>query len=375
VPRAHLVAMGMTMCKEADVKEVPTKMKNQQIFGRGGALDLPAGCKAHVCVVAYDYHGYGADAQKHPRLSAVRDAVRFAKMAMDCGAEVREYYDRKELYETKSGGFPTKQAVLDEWRRIGGEMTANEAFVFYFAGHGLSTPREIEDGNDEMMVFMEPDGTPAPLTDVEVSRVLAEAFPPTAHILFITDCFNGGTLCDLSRPQLAGRPIVHLAAVKDHRHLPAAPKGKEPMQEVSSAFTQELLETVEGLAQVPIVDDGAVPDDFSEAVVYNKLLESYSSRFERPPQDSVTVDPAKKGMTFDKMPAEEAVGKAPEVGGNTGKAPDGKPGQVDLYFEQTSKFDPDTFRWPLMPPPGWLITDPLEKKKPGQSLGMFACMG
>merc|ERR1719296_579562 len=111
---------NVSLCKETETTAVeePTKIKNQPVTGKGGELQLPAGCKVRVCVVAYDYHGYGANPETTPRLSCVRDGVRFAKMAKDSGAEVSEFYDRPGA---KSLAFPTKAAVLDELRRIGGE--------------------------------------------------------------------------------------------------------------------------------------------------------------------------------------------------------------------------------------------------------------
>jgi len=293
-------------------------------------LQLEAGCKVRVCVVAYDYHGYGANAQATPRLGCVRDGVRFARMAHDSGAEVSEYYDRPDLNEgdaKKSRGFPTKKVVLDELRRIGSETTVNDAFVFYFAGHGISKPREVEEGQEEMMVFMEPTGRPSYLVEAEVAAVLSEAFPKEAHVLFITDCFHNGNLCDLSWPPLAGRPIVHLAAIKDAKQIPAPARGKGkdhvPFKEEPSPFTTAILETVQQTTEAGIDCDG-----LSVVDIYNKVLENYNPGFE---------------------------------------------GQETLVFDRTTSFDPDTFRWPLLPSPGWAINDPLDASKE-QGLSLFACV-
>lgn len=324
------------LCKESPTAtELPTKVKNQPISGKGGVFQLPADCKVRVCVVAYDYHGYGADAQVVPRLGCVRDGVRFAKMAKDSGAEVSQFFDRPDMNKgekKQSLGFPTKEAVLEEMRRMGGQTSENDAFVFYFAGHGKRTARKVEEGEDVSMVFMEPNGTPSHLVDEEVAAVLTEAFLPSAHVLLITDCFQNGSLCDLSRPALAGRPIVHLAAIKDVKTIPTPARGKGkdhiPFKEVPSVFTASLLEAVEQMAEPDRAEEtqevGLVP-------AYNALLERL-------------ID-----------------GETMEM-------------KADLVCECTTKFDLDTFRWPLTPPPGWVATDPLDASKQ-QGLGMLACMG
>jgi len=313
---------NVNLCKETTVVEEPTKVKNQPITGKGGVLQLPSGCKVRACVVAYDYHGYGANAEATPRLGCVRDGVRFAKMAKDAGAEVSEFYDRQGM--EKAGdqkGFPTKAAVLDELRRIGRETTENDAFVFYFAGHGISKARQVEEGLEEMMVFMEPTGRPSYLVEAEMAAVLSEAFPKEAHVLLVTDCFHNGNLCDLSWPMLAGRPIVHLAAIKDAKQIPSLPFKEEP-----SAFTTAILEAVQQTSE------DADLQEFSVVQVYNKALELYNARFEE----------------GEEKPA--------------------------LAFDRTTSFDPDTFRWVLMPPPGWTVNDPLDAPQQQGGLSMFACV-
>jgi hypothetical protein len=322
-----LSAMGnLNACRESTIEDFATKVRNQKVDGLGGVLDLPPNCQAHVLVVAYDYHGYGVDAQKFPRLSAVRDGARFAQMAKDCGARVQEFYDEKEI--KWNAGFPTKQAILEEWSKIGKSMEKNDCFIFYFGGHGVSKPREglDEEGSDEMMVFMEPDGTPSFLMDDEVATVLTDAFPSYGHVLFVTDCSYSGTMCDLSRPALAGRPILHLASTseKQGQHDTGA---KDPGAH-GGTFSSALLDTLEGLVEVPLAGENTATLDYSVVEVYNRCFEAQSGRFEN----------------------------------------------QNFSFERTSKFDADTFRWPLIPPLGWTIVDPLAKKL-GQGLSMFACIG
>jgi len=322
---------NVSLCKETPTAvELPTKVTNQPIGGKGGVLQLTGELKVRVCVVAYDYHGYGADAKVVPRLGSVRDGIRFAKMAKDSGAEVSQFYDRPGV---TSLAFPTKEAVLQELRRIGGETAESDVFVFYFAGHGKVTPRDSEEGEDVSMVFMEADGTPSNLVDEEIATVLSEAFNPSAHVLFITDSFHNGSLCDLSRPTLAGRPIVQLSAIKDGKQIPPPAKGKGKdyvaFKEEPSAFTSTLLEAVEMSAELALTEE---KQDTSLVQLYNKVFELFSARLE----------------------GQE---------------------KADLICECTKGFDLDTFRWPLVPPPGWVVTDPMDAAKQQQGLGVFACMG
>merc|ERR1719330_164298 len=354
------------MCKEAgsSISEIPTKVKNQEVVGAKGALPHRRH-KLRVCVAAFDYHEANC-AKTLPRLSAVRDGVRFARMAKDCGGEVREFYDRTDLAKKEhkvahgfvSDGFPANQTILDEWKRVGSVMTANDSFVFYFTGHGISRPREVEEGNEEMMIFMEPNGTPSYLTEDEVANVITESFPPGCHILFITDCFYNSNLCDLSRQAFAGRPIIHISAVKDHRHMPVAPQGKGLMKDQPGLFTQCLLETLEKLVERPMMGDAGNPEEFSVVEVYNKILQECNARSES--QESAAADAAKAGE--DGSPA-SADSLSPKKKGD----------RQDFCFERTAQFDPDTFRWPFVPPAGWRYSDPLVPPEK-QGLSAFSCM-
>jgi len=286
----------------------PQKTKNTRHVGWGGDLKEAKG-KVRVCVVAFDYKGYGADHQIPP-LTATADGRRFADMAKVCGAEVKEYYDTPE--SRVSVAFPEKDVILEEWRRIGAEMTSDDVFVFFFAGHGLQKSSDgpnADEARDDVMLFMKPDGTPVGLVDDTVAETLAEAFLPEHHILFVTDCCHCGTICDLSSKKLNGRPIVHLAAVKDSQSAQDLGDG--------GAFTCALLETLEAQVAVGNEQDG-LTRDMSVPDVFNNTFDKFSGQFKN----------------------------------------------QDFTFETTKQYDADTFRWPLVPPAGWTVSDPLDNKKP-----------
>lgn len=292
--------------KQPVVWSAPNKTRNQKLEGEGGSLKVLGG-KVMVCIVALDYTGFGAEQHRIPALSCSADGKRFAKLARESGAEVREFYDNRKM-KRRSVCFPSKEVVLDEWRRIGSEMEDDDVFVFFFAGHGYrSSIAECAGGDearDDVMLFTDQAGNPVGLRDDDVARVLADAFAPAAHILFITDCCHCGTVCDLSRKNLRGRPIVHMAAVKDSQSAQDLGDG--------GAFTCALLETIEAMSSKSAVAAGS--RDYSVTEVYNRCFEKHSSHFKN----------------------------------------------QDFTFEKTSSFDPDTFKWPLVPPVGWAVKSPLD---------------
>lgn len=273
------------------------------------------GGKVHVCIAAYDYTSAGAWQHHIPSLTCSADGRRFAKLARDSGAQVKEFYDSRKM-RRKSAGFPTKETIVKEWCRIGAEMDDDDVFVFFFAGHGFQTATQtasdVKEGRDEtrddVMLFTDTEGKPVCFQDDEVARILADHFAPSAHILFVTDCCHCGTICDLSRKNLKGRPIVHMAAVKDSQSAKDLGDG--------GAFTCALVETIEQLSSKKSVA-AMTSRDISVTDVYNKCFELYSSRFQN----------------------------------------------QDFTFETTTGFDTDTFRWPLLPPVGWAVKSPLDDLK------------
>merc|ERR1719384_2135052 len=130
---------------EVQVRSLVNRTRNCQVEGDGGALQVLGG-KVRVCIVALDYVGFGAEHHHIPALTCSADGKRFAKLARDSGAEAREFYDNRKM-KRRSVCFPTKEVVLNEWRRIGSEMDDDDVFVFFFAGHGFQ--RESAPGADE----------------------------------------------------------------------------------------------------------------------------------------------------------------------------------------------------------------------------------
>mmetsp|Transcript_112533 Transcript_112533/g.220573 ORF Transcript_112533/g.220573 Transcript_112533/m.220573 type:complete len:311 (+) Transcript_112533:77-1009(+) len=289
----------------ASILKDTRKVNKGRVVGEGGDLIVPVGGKTRVCIVAFDYKGYGCEKYKISDLTSCEDGVRFAQLSKASGAEVKEFYDRSDI--PSSGGFPKKSKILEEWRRVGAITCPNDVFVFFFAGHGTLEPAtDPDDDNDEpedeAMCFVEPDGRPNFWRDNDVARMLYKDFHPDAHIIFITDCCHSGTVCDLSRKILTGRPIVHLAAVRDDQSAQDLGDG--------GAFTCSLIETVEHLVRHDDRHDG----HFSVPEVFNACYDRYNYRFD----------------------------------------------DQDFSFETTAHFDPDTFRWPLVPPRDWSLNLPLD---------------
>jgi len=163
----------------------------------------------------------------------------------------------------------------------------------------------VDDDNkeafDEVLCFAEPDGRLNLWKDNDIAYMIYRDFNPDAHLLFITDCCQSGSVCDLSRKILTGRPILHLAAAKDDQYAQDLGDG--------GAFTSAIIETVEHL-----IREEAEEHDHSVGDVFNLCQDLYGRRFR----------------------------------------------DQDFSFEKTHSFDPDTFRWPLIPPAGWSINLPLD---------------
>lgn len=291
-------------CGRLDGK-LGSKYTNCYIEGNGGELDPPP--TRTVCmVVSFDYKGYKCyERAGCCELTAIKDGRRFAMLAKDSGVDTREYYDSND-YPTNLG-FPGKKTILGAWRKLGHELGPNDCFVFFYAGHGSQMTDDNgdeQDGLDEVMCFVTPDGYRDFVRDDEVSEILLNHFKPTTKVLFVTDCCHCATICDLQRPALKNRPILHLSAVKDEQTATDIGDG--------GAFTSSLLE---------VVEDCFRDDDTRQSVVdvFNNVYGKYNQN---------------KGWS-----------------------------DQDFEFEQTYDYDPDTFPWPLQPPKGWTVKTALDKQK------------
>jgi len=275
------------------------KFKNStQIRGLGGELQ-PVG-KTIVLVTAFDYEGYGAEEKSGcGQLSCTPDGMRFADLARQSGAEVHAFYDKSC---GQCEGFPNRDDIVAKMRAIGAQLGPGDAFVFFYAGHGTqggAGGAEEADGMNEEMCFVDPTGEYTPITDDEIAELLME-FNPETHVLFVTDCCQSATVCDLQQEEFSDRPYCHLAAVKDSQY--AADLGD------GGAFTSSLLESIEQLV-------GEGKTEFSIVEVYNTCFGQFSDRFEN----------------------------------------------QDFQFERTPQMDPDAFPWPLVPPAGYTVDTQLDE--------------
>lgn len=262
---------------------------------------VPSG-NTYVLIVAFNYEetdSYQPSKSGLGQLSCIPDGMHFSKMSNASGASIERYYDKPGA--KKSLGFPDKSKIVERLQYYAQQCGPEDSFVFFYAGHGTQAQDEDgdeADGFDEEMCFCDQRGNYTPLRDDEVAAILT-GFDTETHILFVTDCCQSGTVCDLSKAELADHTICHMAAVKDTQF--AADLGD------GGAFTSSLCETIEALV--------AGPDrDFSITTVYNTCFEDYSNKF----------------------------------------------AQQDFTFEKTDNCDPDAFRWPLVPPQGWTVDTALD---------------
>jgi len=290
-----------TACSSSNSSRVATKkFRNRTVQGDGGSIARTSG--RTVClVVCFDYSGYPAQERSGcGALSCSPDGMRFASLARAAGASVTAYCDQAEFPGNR--GFPRKDVIVAELSRIGRELGPDDTFVFFFAGHGDRSKDkngDEQDGFDEELCFVEPDGSYNAMKDDDISNILLNDFKEATRILIITDCCHSGTVCDLGRQEFQARPLVHMAAVTDAQVAQDLGDG--------GAFTSSLIETLETMSS-----QGQT--DFSVVQIYNKCFAAYSGKFE----------------------------------------------QQDFQLEVTPSFDPDTFQWPLVPPAGWTVKTALD---------------
>jgi len=270
------------------------KVKNEPLVGHGGdphPAGLHGGGRCVVLCVAFDYNDQALENGGCGPLSCTPDAMRFAALAKLCGAEVAEFYDNPEI---PSLDFPDRDMIFSWIQQKSQELGPDDTFIWFYAGHGNGAEDDDgdeEDGQDEELCFVTRDGYYNAMKDDLISELL-QSFHPETHILVVTDCCHSATVCDLENEEMNGRPVVHLAAVKDEQCAQDLGDG--------GAFTSSLLETIETYVEE---GNGA----FSLTDIFNRTHDDFSDRF----------------------------------------------AEQDFCIELTTDYDPDTFMWPLIPGPGY----------------------
>lgn len=288
------------------------RCRNSKAFGLGGKLKKVTGHTACV-VIAFDYEGYPAEELSAcGPLASSSDARAFADLAGASRAEVLEFYDQPGILG--SLGFPLKSRVLKELQRLGSSLGPEDAVVIFFAGHSkqihfsedvCSTPH-----SHEALCFVQPDGSPDFLLQLEVADVLYETFHPQTQLLMLTQCHYGnGSMCDLSRPELVGRPICQIAAVQtDLSVLTGKIRTSSTDNSCGGAsFARTLFDVIQHTSRESRL---SIVQVFNACLVRSENYQEESS---------------------------------------------------DLRFERTHGFDPDTFPWPLMPQRGWQVPKAFHK--------------
>lgn len=271
-----------------------SKVRNEPLVGSGGEVihtGIAVGGRTVCLCVAFDYSEQALENAGTGPLSCTPDAMRFAALAKLCGAEVTCFYDNAAI---PSSGFPDRDMIYHWIEQKAMELGPNDTFIWFYAGHGNGAEDEDgdeDDGQDEELCFVTPDGYYNAMKDDDIS-ILLQSFHEECHILVVTDCCHSATVCDLENDNMAGRPIVHLAAVKDEQCAQDLGDG--------GAFTSSLLETIE-----TFVEEGN--HSFTLTDIFNRTHDDFSDRF----------------------------------------------AEQDFCVELTPEYDPDTFLWPLIPPAGY----------------------
>eukprot|EP00929_Paragymnodinium_shiwhaense_P007639 TRINITY_DN11154_c0_g1_i1.p1 TRINITY_DN11154_c0_g1~~TRINITY_DN11154_c0_g1_i1.p1 ORF type:complete len:338 (-),score=84.65 TRINITY_DN11154_c0_g1_i1:192-1103(-) len=298
--------MGASLCKS------PVKVVNQAITGQGNELRVKEGRKV-VMIVAFDYapacYEVSPEESGLGELSCSVDGKNFAKLAKASGAEVYAFYDRPL---PSSLGHPNKDDVVAKMKELASELGDDDMFVFFFSGHGVATNfEEIEEGETGAteLCICDQSGAYNPLRDCEIADILKNDFAYDCDILFITDCCQSGTVCNLDDGDFADRPICHIAAVKDAQFAIDWGAG--------GGLTTCLVEAVEDAMEEEDHPDNAL----SLVKVFNASYEKF------------------------KRACDELGGSAAEQ---------------KFMFERTPELDPDSVEWPLVPPQGWHVNTLLD---------------
>lgn len=283
-----------------------TKTVNSEIKGRGAELNEKEG-RTVVMIVGFDYDpaNYSVSPEDSGlcQLTALCDAKHFAKLAKASGAEVIKYYDNPRM---PSNGFPNKATVVGKMKQIAGELGEDDAFVFFFAGHGMASGGEIdgdETGATELCIC-DQNGQYNGLKDWEIAEMLKDDFDEGCDIFFVTDCCQSGTVCNLNDADFGDRPICHLAAVKDSQYAIDWGQG--------GGLTTCLVETIEDFME----QEDAGESKLSMVQVINHSYQKFAAACEAFGDDA---------------------------------------GEQTFCFERTPDLDPDSLQFPLMPPRGWKI--------------------
>jgi len=151
------------------------------------------------------------------------------------------------------------------------------------------------------LCFVTQDGHQDWFVDDDVLESLLK-FNENTHIFCFTDCCHSGTVCDLDSDRIAGRPVVHMAAVRDEEEADEVEGGE------GGLFTSSILETLEMLVKL------APDDEYSALEIHNANHNAYNA------------------LTT-----------------------------AEFHFAHTKGYDPDTFRWPLLPPADWTVSTALDQ--------------
>lgn len=288
------------------------RVVNREIGGHGGDLNIRNDDARKVCmVISYDYEPKFYDAEPHggllAPLSGSTDGKNFATLAKAAGAEVHEWCDNPER-ANKEGitfhGFPSKPDILASMQQFLADLDENDTFIFFYSGHGKQSDdnENVDEVTATELCMCDKSGEYNPMKDSEIQEALMNANPDT-KILFVTDCCQCGSVCNLDDPDFEDRPICHIAAVKDSQYALDWGAG--------GGLTTCLVEAIEDIVENADADDA---QQFSMTSLFNAAY----AKFKR---------------------------AAEEFGDDAG--------EQKFCFEKNSEFDPDTFAWPLVPPEGW----------------------
>jgi hypothetical protein len=148
--------------------------------------------KRYACLVSMTYEH---DAPGVPRLVAPTYDVDHMRQFLTA----QGFHDIDEIKDVENPGGVTRDELLSALRSFVRRTVDQDldSAIFYYSGHGSSVPgcNPVKEATDECLVAADANNGGIVLDD-EI-RALLDLANPRTHILFVADCCESGTVCDM----------------------------------------------------------------------------------------------------------------------------------------------------------------------------------
>jgi len=238
-----------------------SKAQNEEIANASGNGDLEG--EVHMVVCGIDYANCAPPWGGPGRTLDTRPAFEMMiALAKQCNATTV-----KSLWNQQV----TKDAVIEAIEEVGEKCGPGDHFIFYYTGHGdriVDDDGDEEEGKDEAMCFLGPDGQPEPrdevwMRDDDLAETITGAVPPEAKILVLADCCHSGSILDVTRPCWNGFSAISITGCTDEQTSAGSGKG--------GMFSRAMTAAIQSLQDEE-------ESGYMVSNLYNRTLEEYNKR-------------------------------------------------------------------------------------------------